>query len=175
MTPTDAERLERWKRIAEEQAEQKAKYDVLEQERAGTGQAVALGDIVSFKDTGPGIWWVVVRQHAQEEDYWMLVPADTVPLVGSRDVAVQTGFGSLSLRFRLGTWAPESDIVKGVRAGVLNGWDSARAQQEMQDIWDGVYDNGYPCLSAEEADADPVLIEWLAELRAACSVIYILN
>ncbi|MCP4662918.1 MAG: hypothetical protein GY856_46595 [bacterium] len=89
------------------------------EERRRAASPVA-GELLLMRETAEhAIEWAVLGSAPDEPQRVLMVPADTVPLVGSADVEVPAddAAGPLSLRCRYGLWRRLGDSDLGPRQG----------------------------------------------------------
>jgi hypothetical protein len=90
------------------------------------GRPADVGDLFVLPEAGDfPLEWAVVARHPHRPGLFLVVPADTHPLVGSTDLAVPSGrsSGPLSLRCGLGVWLEEGHLRPALRSGVLESED----------------------------------------------------
>ncbi len=109
--------------------------------------------------------WAVLEQDPDGAERFLVVPADTEPLLGSRDLAVpaDAASGPLSLRCRFGAWLGAEDFHPGRRTGLLPPEILARARHRRSA-------RSVDSTSREqEAESDPEYGRWVGEVlvRAA--------
>lgn len=123
------------------------------------------GDLFVFEATREHeLEWLVLLRG--EDSRWLVVPADTVPLVGSADVEVppHSPGGPLSLRCRWGVWLEARDFVSAHRVGVVSQEDLDRAQRKWREIEEGRIQ---ATVTEQDVDGDPEYGEWERVLRSA--------
>ncbi len=123
-----------------------------------------LGDIFIFDNPKTmGLQWVIVDSHVKEKNWWLTVPADDYPLVGSTDIAIskKSLCSPLTLRFgeNQGLWIHKRDFDINSRVGFLEEWDQERAFEKVEQIRAGKIKN---TASQAETDIDPEYEEWMA-------------
>ena len=131
-------------------------------ERTGPPRA---GDLYVLAGTGELEWAVLLRAAGG----CLLVPADTHPLTGSDDVAVdrQSPSGPLNLRCGFAVWVDVKRLAGARRSGSVGADVVARAQArlaEREDETEGAGDRGLP--AELEADRDPEYEDWTRDVLA---------
>lgn len=144
-----------------------------EQLRLRTGEALARlveagaertgpprpGDLYVLAGTGELEWAVLLRAAGG----CLLVPADTHPLAGSDDVAVdrESPSGPLNLRCGFAVWIDAKRLAGAKRSGFVGADVVARAQAKLAES----ADPGDRALPAElEADRDPEYEDWVRDV-----------
>ena len=112
----------------------------------------------------PGIEWLLVEIEAATGD-GLAVPADTLPLLGSSDLAIGSGadIGHLSLRCDFGVWLG-SDVLRGERrttALAVTELDRIQARRHTLATGEATKE------VASEIDVDPDYRGWRRSLEAA--------
>lgn len=129
-------------------------------DRAGRPQP---GDVFVIDQPGElAVEWVILDRDPQDGHRLLAAPADGYSLAGSGDVAVSDSALSGPLVVRCAHAAGGLDaavFLAGVRVGVLDAEDVARARRRWAEIRDGTLT---PSRRAREVDDDPDYREWLA-------------
>ncbi len=129
------------------------------------GRPPGPGDVYLLSEgMDEAIEWVVLEQDGER---WFAVPADTVPLAGSADVAVPAArpCGPLCLRCGSGLWLDRPPDA-GERTGTLAPEDLEQARDRRRAVAAG--DTG--SVTGREVDGDPEYRQWLevvSQVRAA--------
>jgi tetratricopeptide (TPR) repeat protein len=95
------------------------------------GRPADVGDLFLLPQAGDSpLEWAIVAKHPHRPGLFLIVPADTNPLVGSTDLAVPADCpsGPLSLRCGVGVWMDESFLQPELRSGALERKDIDRAR-----------------------------------------------
>lgn len=130
------------------------------------------GDLVSLPATAAwAVEWLIL---AREAERFLVVPADTNPLVGSRDWAVPNAEPTAPLVLRLGhaCWVPASRLTAAHGSGELSPLMLAAARRGQEQVTRGV---GLSELGAE-ADTEPELRAWIEDfVSPACQALMALE
>ena len=148
-------------------AEINQKQAQLEEKLSHLPKQPQLGDIFLFDNPKTmGLQWAIVDSHIKDKNWWLTVPADDYPLVGSTDIAISKKAlcSPLTLRFgqNQGLWIHKRDFDINSRVGVLEEWDQERAFDKVEQIRSGKIKNS--ALQAE-TDIDPEYAEWMATVN----------
>jgi hypothetical protein len=116
------------------------------------------GDLYVFHcATDAGLEWMIVREHPDEPDLLLAVPADDFPLVGTPDVVLPVG-RSLTARYGESAWLPKRAFVSRLRVGAVPPDALVLVRRKLADLARGR-------ISAtddqREADIDPEYEEWM--------------
>ncbi len=130
------------------------------------------GDVYLLPETAElAIEWAVIVEEPGSGRY-LVVPADTHPLVGSADVGVpeEGKSGPLSLRCGFGMWLAAEAFDPQRRTGLLEPFYVGRAKRKVKEIEAGTL---VGTALEREVDEDPDYEDWAAEVlgpaRAALS------
>ena len=133
-------------------------------DRQGGGSRV--GELYAFEGTGDlPVQWVVIEQDSTNEGHWLLIAADSNPLVGSADVAVSgaAATGALSFRCRCVLRLDERGLERGRRTGSIDRATVEQIQRE-RDLLAANVEVGSSL--EKEVDFEPEYQDWMAELDA---------
>ena len=148
-------------------AEVNQKQAQLEEKLSHLPKQPQLGDIFLFDNPKTmGLQWAIVDSHIKDNNWWLTVPADDYPLIGSTDIAISKKAlcSPLTLRFgqNQGLWIHKRDFDINSRVGVLEEWDQERAFDKVEQIRADKIKNS--ALQAE-TDIDPEYEEWMATVN----------
>lgn len=128
------------------------------------GREARPGDLFALPETAAWpVEWAVVGQAPEEPERLLAVPADTHPLAGSGDVAVQEDEpgGPLTLRCRFALAVGRRALPPSHRSGLLAPGVAERAMKIWQSIREG---RRTGTLAEEDADSSPDYREWIREV-----------
>lgn len=124
------------------------------------------GDLFVVPEAGDApVEWALLERRPESSDWFMAVPADTVPLAGSGDVEVPPGEPLAPLTLRCAHAVPlrERLLRRGWRTGALEPRTLAKALETLRAIEAKTY--VAPPL-AEEVDRDPEYLDWIRDVVA---------
>ena len=131
----------------------------------GEDRAPSPGMVYMLQATADhGIEWLLIE--VEEGGFWA-VPADTVPLIGPGDLALETeSLGPLTLRCMYGVLLYPVALKRELHSGRLPAADLAQARQYCHRQRFGL---DQPTLAQQEVALDPEYREWQEVLAAARS------
>lgn len=135
----------------------------LAEEETPSGGVPSAGDLYVLERAGdrPLEWAVLYRAAGR----CLVVPADSFPLTGSADVAVDRGLasGPLRLRCTFAVWIDAADLDARERSGFVEPSVVEKARTKVAAVEDGAV-SALP--SELEADRDPEYEDWIDEIVA---------
>lgn len=124
------------------------------------------GDLFVVPEAGGSpVEWALLERRPENSDWFMAVPADTVPLAGSGDVEVPPGEPLAPLTLRCAHAVPlrERLLRRGWRTGTLDPRTLAKALETLRAIEAKAY---VASPLAEEVDRDPEYLDWIRDVVA---------
>ncbi len=139
-------------------AESVRKQELLEQDPL---QDLRAGDVFIFgDDEGSPVEWVVLEP-STETGRWIVVPADTNPMVGSRDLKLDDpSAGPLVLRLALATVMDAGVFEPAMRRGLLGPESLDLARRGFRRVESG---EARGSVRQREMEADPAYEDWIRD------------
>ncbi len=112
----------------------------------------------------PGVEWLLVEVEPANGD-GLVIPADSLPLLGSSDIAAvgESAAGPLSLRLDFGVWLGSDVLSRDRRTAALGAQDLDRVQTWRRELATG----GEAARKTSEIDVDSDYLGWRRSLEAA--------
>lgn len=136
------------------------RQNLLQEALTGRPPSPLPGDIlaVPLARARPLFWTVLIER--PEVKRYLVVPADTSPLLGSTDLAIsaQALCGPLVLRLGARRWWPARCFADCERVGLLEDWHISRAQGALMQLLKGTL---AVMPWQQETDLDPAYQGWM--------------
>lgn len=154
-------------RINRRLEQERVKYRRVDAEVTGRRrQAPRPGDLYVLTETAEiPIQWLVVERDVADAEGYLVIPADSHPMVGSADVAVppEAPSGALSLRCAFEVWVRARDLDPEMRTGFVDDDLLEKARRKRAEIQSG---NLLGSSRQRGTDVEPEYQDWAQDVLA---------